>query len=76
MSLWEKPPKETRKTSEWARMTILEQTGGMGGGPFGPGSYELFCDLLAFPFKLTFRITRLLFRLCFVLIRRVSSHVA
>lgn len=70
---WQKPTKETERTQLWARMT-LNPAGALGGGAYGPGSYELLNVLLFSPFWLVYQLLSL--RLCLFLVRLVRRHRA
>ena len=65
---WQKPTKETERTQWWARMT-LNPSGALGGGAYGPGSYELLNVLLFAPFWLTYKLLVLPVKLCLYLLR-------
>jgi len=73
--LWQKPNKDTEATQTWANMTLGDPNGG-GGGPYGPGSYELLNVILFSPFWLTYKLLSIPVKLCLFLIRRVRHHQA
>lgn len=53
-----------------------EPAGALGGGAYGPGSYELLNVLLFSPFWLVYQLLSLPVRLCLFLVRLMRRHRA